>query len=107
MPVRCAVCEADNLDDAAECASCGKPLAVMSQDVEAEPVAGLEATLAEPVDVEVPAIAGLEPTGVASRDLEVEEAPLPDVAWAPPTAVAVATGGVPAPSGSDSPGART
>jgi hypothetical protein len=79
MPVRCAVCEADNRDDATECASCGKPLAAVTQDVEPQTVAGLEATLAEPVDVEVAAIAGLEATGVASRDLEVDSAPMPGV----------------------------
>ena len=79
MPVRCAVCEADNREDSLECESCGKPIGAVPVEVAAATVAGLEPTLAEPVDVEVDVIAGLEPTGVAGRDLDVGDVRMPGV----------------------------
>lgn len=80
MPVLCAVCETDNLEDASECAGCGSPLpALDSNEPDAPVLPGLERTHAAAVDVEVDAMAGLEATGIASRDLEVEAEALPGV----------------------------
>lgn len=80
MPVRCAVCETDNPEDASDCESCGSPLAALdSNETDAPVLAGLERTHAAAVEVDVDAMAGLEATGISSRDLQVEAEPLPGV----------------------------
>ena len=80
MPVRCAVCETDNLEDASECAGCGSPIAApASSEPDGPPLPGLERTHAAAVDVEVDAIAGLDATGIDSRGLEIETEEVPGV----------------------------
>ena len=80
MPVRCAVCETDNLEDASECAGCGSPIAAPgSSEPDGPPLPGLERTHAAAVEVEVDAIAGLEATGIDSRGLEIETEEVPGV----------------------------
>ncbi len=75
----CPLCETANLDDAPECESCGKPLAVVAQvELPVTVVPGLEQTLYDaPPDAEarsaspVDAVPGLERTQVARRDLRI------------------------------------
>jgi hypothetical protein len=67
--MRCLVCEAENLDDAAECASCGKVLRVAGADLlagEAPRMDGLESTQLSDVDLAVPSelLPGIERTQV-------------------------------------------
>jgi len=57
--MQCPVCNADNLDDAVECATCGRRLA-QARDLP-----------------EAPPLEGLEMTQVASRDLETTPDPMP------------------------------
>jgi hypothetical protein len=80
MPVRCPMCETENGDQASECSSCGKVLAVEADLVEdVEPVPGLEQTLQDPVEVEVAVIAELEQTQLAPPGLAVALEVVPGV----------------------------
>ncbi len=80
MPVTCPVCETPNPEDAAECAQCGKVLAVDADLLEdVAPLPGLEQTLQDRVDADGEAIPGLEPTLVADPHLEAPDQPIPGV----------------------------
>jgi len=57
--MQCPVCDADNLDDAVECATCGRQLATAA-DLPSQPL-----------------LEGLEMTQVGSRDLETRPEPMP------------------------------
>ncbi len=74
----CPLCETENPDDAAECASCGKAFAAAVQvDLPVVVVPGLEQTLFDAADGDdagpVEAVPGLEQTMVARRDLRIPE----------------------------------
>jgi hypothetical protein len=71
----CPLCETENLEDASECAGCGKAFATAPpEDLPVETVPGLEQTLFEAPQVEdVELVPGLERTQVARRDLRIAE----------------------------------
>jgi hypothetical protein len=81
--MRCPLCETENPDDAAECASCGKQLQTDAELFEdAAPIEGLEETLADPWESEsvvIETLPGLEQTQLASRDLRIQDEHVPDV----------------------------
>jgi hypothetical protein len=66
--MQCPVCDADNLDDAVECAICGWQLAQAPDLANAPPVDGLEMTRLASTDMDVPSepIPGLELTPLES-----------------------------------------
>jgi len=81
--MRCPLCETENADDLAECASCGKQLhtdAELLDDV--MPIEGLEETLCDPWETEsalAETLPDLEQTQVARRDLRIQEERVPGV----------------------------
>src|SRR5438067_1114764 len=83
MPVKCPICETQNPDDAAECANCGKVLAIEADLLEdVAPIDGLEQTIHDPTESAtgpIPTIAELEQTMIARKDLAVPEEHVPDV----------------------------
>jgi hypothetical protein len=103
MPVRCPICETDNLDDAAECATCAWTLVVDADMVDDVPLLeGLEETLHDPFESMAPPeppLAGLEQTLLAGHDLPVEDEVVPDVERTQievdPNATSAWSGGVP------------
>jgi hypothetical protein len=62
--MRCPVCEADNLNDAVECSSCGRSIAEGAGDADAGTLEGLEPThlASADLDVDVAMLPGVEPT---------------------------------------------
>src|SRR4051794_26758691 len=81
--MRCPICETENRDDVAECATCGKALAVEADLLEDVPVIdGLEQTIHDPLESAgppPPEVPGLEQTLIASKDLQVVEESVPGV----------------------------
>lgn len=107
MSVKCPLCDTDNHDSAAECATCGKPLAVNADLlVDVAPVPGLEQTLYDALENGpgiVQAVPDLERTQLARRDLRVADEVVPGVERTPieadPRAPSNWTGGAPIESG--------
>jgi hypothetical protein len=66
--MQCPVCDADNLDDAVECATCGRQLAQAPDLANAPPLDGLELTRVVSSDLEATSdpIPGLELTPIES-----------------------------------------
>jgi hypothetical protein len=76
--MQCPVCDADNLDDAVECPTCGRPLGPAADPVNDQPLDGLEMTRLPPADFDPApeAIPGLEQT-------QVEADPRAPLQWTP------------------------
>lgn len=81
MPVKCPVCETENGDDAAECANCGKQLALDADLLEdVAPIDGLEMTIQDRVDTDAALLPDVEFTQVAAgKDLQVPDEKVPGV----------------------------
>jgi hypothetical protein len=82
-PMRCPLCETENPDDVAECASCGKQLhddAMLLDEV--EPIEGLEETLRDPLESAagpIEMLPELERTQLARGDLRIQVELVPGV----------------------------
>jgi hypothetical protein len=81
--MRCPLCETENPEDVAECATCGRQLHTDAQVLEeVMPIPGLEETIRDPMESVVGAIEimpELERTMIARRDLRVQEEHVPGV----------------------------
>ena len=76
----CPVCETENSEDAAECASCGRKLAIDADLLEdVAPLPGLELTLQDAVQTDAAPLPGLEFTQVADPHLQVPDEKVPGV----------------------------
>lgn len=80
--MRCALCETENPEDAAECSNCGKQLHADADVLEqVRPLEGLEETVRDPLEsgVDPDRMPEIEDTQIASRGLRIADERVPDI----------------------------